>query len=56
LEEGLTASSIASDVTDFKRCAERMANATTLDAESERLIRVEFRRERREGKENYAWF
>ncbi len=52
----MIASSIASDVTDFKCCAERMANATTFDTESERLIRVEFRRERREGTENYAWF
>ncbi len=45
LGERLTASSIPSDVTYFKRCAEEMANATTLDAGSESLIGVEFRRE-----------
>jgi hypothetical protein len=45
LEEDLTASSIASDVTDFKCCAEMRANAAILDVGSERLITVEFKRE-----------
>ncbi len=56
LHGGLTTSSIASDVTYLKRCAEREENAVTIRFQGEMFVAVAFKLKWRTEAKNYGKF